>query len=54
LSEVAAVIRRRNIEGISDVDFRERLTSVLAELSEEDLRIVKAVLRMAEIEFPTD
>lgn len=58
LSEVAAVIRRRNIEGTSDVEFREQLASVLAELSEEDLGKVEALLRMAESEegsqSPTD
>ena len=54
MSEVAAVIRRRNIEGISDVEFREQLTSVLEELSEEDLGKVEALLRMVEIESPTD
>ena len=53
LSEVAAVIRRRNIEGTSDVEFREQLTSVLAALSEEDLGKVEALLRMAEKE-PTE
>ncbi len=46
LSEVAAVIRRRNIEGTSDVEFREQLTSVLEDLSEEDLGKVEALLRM--------
>ena len=59
LSEVAAVIRRRNIEGTSDVEFREQLTSVLAELSEEDLGKVEALLRMVaeseeESRSPTD
>ena len=48
LSEVAAVIRRRNIEGTSDVEFREQLTSVLTELSEEDLGKMEALLRMVE------
>ena len=50
LSEVAAVIRRRNIEGTSDVEFREQLASVLAELSEEDLGKMEALLRMVESE----
>ncbi len=52
------MIRRRNIEGISDVEFREQLTFVLEELSEEDLGKVEALLRMVENEeggqSPTD
>ena len=39
------MIRRRNIEGTSDVEFRDQLTSVLTELSEEDLGKVEALLR---------
>ena len=52
------MIRRRNIEGTSDVEFREQLTSVLTELSEEDLGKMEALLRMVEndeeSQSPTD